>query len=182
MRQPPVDGTALAHIDGMANGALDTTNALLWTLVVIGLLEAVALAIVVIVAVRVHRQTLGTLRELERQIRPLSEHATNLAVVAESIAADVKQASARAAAGAEKAGALLQTTAGVLAVVGGSTHRSFAPRLRAAVGIARGLGVAYRCFVRDRGPTDRSGAEVRRPRGDAEDAGSTATSSGAFTR
>ena len=63
----------------MADGALGTTNVLLGTLVLISVLEAIALATVVVVAIRLCGRMLRTLREVEQRLRPLADRANDLA-------------------------------------------------------------------------------------------------------
>jgi hypothetical protein len=137
----------------MADGALDTTNILLGTLVLIGVLEAVALAVVVVVAMRLYAQLVRILRDVQQQVRPLAERVNDLAAVVESITTDVKSATARAAAGAEKAGAAFQTAVDVAKIVRGTAHASVVSRALPLIGIARGLRVAYRSLFADRSPT-----------------------------
>ena len=147
----------------MADGALGTTNVLLGTLVLISVLEAIALATVVVVAIRLCGRMLRTLREVEQRLRPLADRASDLAAAIESITTDVKTTTARAASCAEKAGAAFQAAVGVAKIVRGTGHASVVSRALPLLGIARGLRVAYRSLVGDRGPNAQSPSSKVRP-------------------
>jgi hypothetical protein len=150
----------------MADGALSTTNLLLGALVLISVLEAVALAIVVVVAMRLYAQMVGTLRDVQQQLKPLAERANDVAAVVESITTDVKAATARAALGAEKASAAFETAVGVARMVRGNARASVVSRALPLLSIARGLRVAYRSLVADRGPNPQArSSKARRPGG-----------------
>ena len=138
----------------MVDSALSTTNTLLTTLVVISVLEAAALAIVVVGAVRLYVQVLRALREVQREIRPLARRADDLAARVERIAADLEATTARAASGAAAAAATFHAAVDVAKVVRNTAVRSVASRALPllGLGLVRGLRVAYRIVAGKREP------------------------------
>ena len=152
----------------MAGGALDTTNALLTTLVVISVLEALALAVVVVGMMRLYRQMLAALHEMRHELRPLAERAHNLATSIERIAADVSATTARAASGAAAVGAAFQTAVGVAQLARGSAARSVVARALPLLGLAKGLRAAYRTFVGSRVSHERATSPIQDGRGRRE--------------
>ena len=158
----------------MANGALGTTNVLLGALVLISVLEAIALATVVVVAMRLFGRVVRTLRDVEQQLRPLADRASDLAAAIESITTDVKTTTARAASGAEKAGAAFQAAVDVAKIARGTARASVVSQALPLLGIARGLRVAYRSLVADRGPNAPAPSSKVRPSSDGSQ-GSAAT-------
>ncbi len=150
----------------MVENALGTTNVLLGALVLISVLEAIALAFVVIVALRLYAQMVRILGEVQQQIRPLAERANTLAAAVENITTDVKTATGRAASGAEKAGAAFQTAFDIASLVRGTARASVVSRALPLLGIARGLRVAYRSFVGSRSRPEPGSSTARPPRED----------------
>ncbi len=131
----------------MGNGTIGTTNLLLGFLVVIGVLEAVALAVAIVVMMRVQARLLETMRDISQQLRPLTERANAIADVCEGVAADVKHVTARVAAGADHAGLAIQTAVGVASIGSGRMGTSILTRALPVLSIARALRVAYTTFV-----------------------------------
>jgi hypothetical protein len=153
----------------MVDSALGTTNVLLATLVVISVLEAVALAIVVVGAVRLYAKILRAVRDVQREIQPLAARADDLAARVERIATDLEATTARAASGAASASAAFRAAVDVAKLVRGTTTRSVVSRALPLLGLARGLREGYRVFVGKREP--RPPRRLSRFRNDHEDRG-----------
>ena len=130
----------------MADGSLLTTNFLLGLLVALSLLEAVALAVALWIAVRLHARAMDAVRQVEQQLVPLLRHADEVTTVVGSVATDIKEMSARAVKGAEKAGMAFQTASDVVGLASGSRPVS------RVLSLLRGARVAYQVFKGGSGP------------------------------
>ena len=102
----------------MLNPSLATTNLLLGILAAVSVLEAVVLAGVAVAAWKVYGRSVGALSEVQQQIAPLVARVNAVADKVDAIADDVKD---------------------VTLVARKTAH---------LYGIVRGVGAAYRSFVR----------------------------------
>ena len=95
----------------MIEGNLNTTNFLLGIMAAVSLLQGLVLIGVVVLAVRLYRQTLKAIREIEqRQIAPLAASVAALVGTVDGILADVKDVTARVARQTERVDSALHNT------------------------------------------------------------------------
>lgn len=134
----------------MLDGTLGTTNILLGIMAAVSVLEIIALAVVVVVTMRMYAKALEAIGDVQRQLTPLAQRANQIATVMEGVATDVRGVTTRAASGAEGAGRAFQTAFDVVAFARGTS--SVASRALPLLGIVRGLGAAYRSFNARRPP------------------------------
>ena len=82
----------------MIEGSLNTTNVLLGILAAVSVLQALVLVGVCVLALRLYRQTLKTITDIEeRQIAPLTAAVSALMGTVDGILADVKDVTTRVA-------------------------------------------------------------------------------------
>lgn len=87
----------------MVDGNLNTTNALLAVMAAVSVLQALVLIAVAIVGVRLYRQVMRTVSEIEqRQIAPLATQVQMLLARVDDILADVKGVTGRVTRGTER--------------------------------------------------------------------------------
>ena len=95
----------------MIEGNLNTTNLLLGVMATVSVLQALVLIGVVVLALRIYRQTLRAIRDIEqRQVAPLAANVAALVGTVEGILADVKDVTARVTRQTERVDAAFQYT------------------------------------------------------------------------
>ena len=117
----------------MIEGNLNTTNILLGIMAAASVLQALVLIGVVVLALRLYRQTLQAIRDIEqRQIAPLAASVAALVGTVDRILGDVKDVTARVTRQTERVDtAILHTTGRVL--------DSVESRITRIAGLVRGV-------------------------------------------
>ena len=128
----------------MIEGNLNTTNVLLGILVAVSVFQALALIGVVVLALRLYRQTLQAIRDIEqRQIAPLAASVAALLGTVDRILGDVKDVTARVTRQTERVDtAILHTTGRVL--------DSVESRVARIAGLVRGVTCAIQDLFKGR--------------------------------
>ena len=128
----------------MIEGNLNTTNVLLGILVAVSVFQALALIGVVVLALRLYRQTLQAIRDIEqRQIAPLAASVAALLGTVDRILGDVKDVTARVTRQTERVDtAILHTTGRVL--------DSVESRVARIAGLVRGVTYAIQDLFKGR--------------------------------
>ncbi len=128
----------------MIEGNLNTTNILLGILAAVSVLQALVLIGVVVLALRLYRQTLEAIRDIEqRQIAPLAASVAALLGTVDRILGDVKDVTARVTRQTERVDtAILHTTGRVL--------DSVESRITRIAGLVRGVTCAIQDLFRGR--------------------------------
>ena len=148
----------------MTDSALDTTNVLLGIMAAVSVLEAIAMIVVLAVVIRLYRQTIAVVRDVQRQIAPLAARVDDLAAVAGSALADVKSVTSRTAAGAEGVDAAVRTAMNLAGTAAGTAGSSIGRKAVGVIGIIKGVRAAYQSFTRR--PSQPSGSEAQEGRDD----------------
>ncbi len=128
----------------MIEGNLNTTNILLGILAAVSVLQALVLIGVVVLALRLYRQTLEAIRDIEqRQVAPLAASVAALLGTVDRILGDVKDVTARVTRQTERVDtAILHTTGRVL--------DSVESRITRIAGLVRGVTCAIQDLFRGR--------------------------------
>lgn len=128
----------------MIEGNLNTTNILLGIMAAASVLQALVLIGVVVLALRLYRQTLQAIRDIEqRQIAPLVASVAALVGTVDRILGDVKDVTARVTRQTERVDtAILHTTGRVL--------DSVESRITRIAGLVRGVTWAIQDLFRGR--------------------------------
>ena len=128
----------------MIEGNLNTTNILLGIMAAVSVLQALVLIGVVVLALRLYRQTLQAIRDIEqRQIAPLAASVAALLGTVDRILGDVKDVTARVTRQTERVDtAILHTTGRVL--------DSVESRITRIAGLVRGVTYAIQDLFRGR--------------------------------
>ena len=145
----------------MIEGNLTTTNILLGIMAAVSLIEALVLIGVVVLALRLYRQTLRTIRDIEeRQIAPLADSVAVLMNTADGILADVKDVTTRVTRQTERVDTAILHTMHSVDEKAGHVLDSVESRIIRLARLVRGVTGAIQVLFRGRrsGETPSRGA------------------------
>jgi hypothetical protein len=135
----------------MIEGSLDTTNVLLGIMAAVSVLQALVLVGVCVLALRLYRQTLRTIADIEeRQIAPLTAAVAGLVGTVDGILADVKDVTARVARQTGRVDNAVQQTLHVAEDAARRAFGSAAPQVLRAAKLAFGVTCAIQGLFRGR--------------------------------
>ena len=141
------DGSVTAMIEG----SLNTTNILLGIMAAVSVLQALVLVGVIVLALRLHRQMLKTIADIEeRQVAPLTAAVATLVGKVDGILVDVKDVTARVARQTERVEDAVQQTVHVAGDTARRTFGSAAPRVIRIAKLAFGVTCAVQSLFRGR--------------------------------
>ena len=141
----------------MIEGSLNTTNVLLGILAAVSVLQALVLVGVCVLALRLYRQTLKTITDIEeRQIAPLTAAVSALMGTVDGILADVKDVTTRVARQTERVDEAVHHTMHAAENTARRAFGSAAPRVLRIAKLAFGVTCALQDLFKDRGPRARS--------------------------
>jgi hypothetical protein len=132
----------------MVEGNLNTTNLLLGIMAVVSVLEALLLVAVGIMAWKLYRQTLETVRELEqRQVAPLVAKVHALMGTVDVILVDVKGITSRLNAQSERVNSAISTTIDRVDETADRVKTSLAYRVQRVANLVQSIRAAVGTFV-----------------------------------
>ena len=141
------DGSVTAMIEG----SLNTTNILLGIMAAVSVLQALVLVGVIVLALRLHRQMLKTIADIEeRQVAPLTAAVATLVGKVDGILVDVKDVTARVARQTERVEDAVQHTVHAAEDTARRTFGSAAPSVLRAAKLAFGVTCAVQDLFRGR--------------------------------
>jgi len=127
----------------MTEAILNTTNILLGIMAAVSVLQALVLIGVGVLAFRLYRQTLQTIREIEqRQIAPLAAHVTALVARVDGILGDVKDVTARVTRQTERVDSAIHHTMHRVDEAAGRVRDSVGSRINQLMGLVHGVTCA----------------------------------------
>ena len=131
----------------MVEGNLDTTNLLLGIMAAVSVLEALLLIGVGIMAFRLYRQTLETVREIEqRQVAPLAAKVQTLMSTVDGILVDVKGITSRFNQQSERVNSAISTTIDRVDETADRVKSSLAYRVQRVANLVQGVRAAMGTF------------------------------------
>jgi uncharacterized protein YoxC len=131
----------------MIEGNLDTTNLLLGIMAAVSVLEALVLIAVGVMALKLYRETLKTVQEIEqRQIAPLAAKVHTLMGTVDGILVDVKGITARFNQQTERVNSAISTTIDRVDETADRVKTSLAYRVQRVAGIVQGVRAALGGF------------------------------------
>lgn len=143
----------------MVEGNLNTTNVLLGIMAAVSVLEALLLVVVGVMALKLYRQTMETVREIEqRQVAPLAAKVQTLMSTVDGILVDVKVITSRVNQQSERVNSAISTTMDRVDETADRVRTSLADRIHRVAGLV----VAVRAAVGGlfNGHTRRGGAHA----------------------
>lgn len=127
----------------MIEGNLNTTNVLLAIMAAVSVLQALVLIGVGVMAFRVYRQTLQTIRDIEqRQIAPLAAHVNALMGRVDGILGDVKDVTARVTRQTERVDSAIHHTMHRVDETTGRVRDSVGSGINQVLGLVHGVTCA----------------------------------------
>jgi uncharacterized protein YoxC len=131
----------------MLAGNLDTTNLLLGIMAAVSVLEALLLIGAGVMAWKLYRQAMQTIREVElRQIAPLVARVNTLMARVDGILDDVKGVTSRVTQQTERVDSAIRTTIDRVDETADRVRHSVASRVNRVVGVVHGLRTAVETF------------------------------------
>jgi hypothetical protein len=131
----------------MVEGNLDTTNLLLGIMAAVSVLEALLLVAVGIMAWKLYRQTMETVREIEqRQVAPLAAKVHTLMGTVDGILVDVKGITSRLNEQSERVNSAISTTIDRVDETADRVKTSLAYRVQRVANLVNGLRAAVGTF------------------------------------
>ena len=141
----------------MIEGSLNTTNILLGIMAAVSLLQALVLVGACVLALRLYRQTLRTITDIEeRQIAPLAAAVSGLVGTIDGILADVKDVTTRVARQTGRVEDAVQHTVHAAEDTARRTFGSAAPSVIRIAKLAFGVTCAFQDLFRGRRRRSRS--------------------------
>ena len=130
---------------------LNTTNILLGIMAAVSVLQVLVLIGVVVLALRLYRQTIQTIRDVEqRQIAPLAANVAALVRTVDGILADVKDVTARVTRQTERVDTAILHTMHSVDETAGRVLDSVESRITRIAGLVRGVTCAIQDLFRGR--------------------------------
>lgn len=131
----------------MIAGNLDTTNLLLGIMAGVSVLEALVLIGVGLMAWKLYRQAMQTIRDVEqRQIAPLVARVNTLMARVDTILDDVKDITSRVTHQTERVDSAIRTTIDRVDETADRVRTSVASRVNRVIGVVHGLRTAFETF------------------------------------
>ena len=150
----------------MIEGSLNTTNVLVGIMAVVSLLQALVLIGVCVLALRLYRQTLKTITDIEeRQVAPLTAAVVGLVDTVDGILADVKDVTTRVARQTERVDEAVDNTMDAAENTARRAFGSAAPRVLRIAELAFGVTCALQDLFKGR----RRGARSTKESGGTKD-------------
>jgi hypothetical protein len=132
----------------MNGGNLDTTNLLLGIMAAVSVLEAIVLVAVAVMALKLYRQTLETVRELEqRQVAPLVAKVHTLIGTVDGILIDVKGITSRLNQQTERVNSAISTTMDRVDETADRVKSSLAYRVQRVANVVQGVRAVLGSFL-----------------------------------
>jgi uncharacterized protein YoxC len=127
----------------MIEGNLDTTNLLLGILAAVSVLEALLLIAVGVMALKLYRQTMETVREIEqRQVAPLAAKVHALMGTVDGILVDVKGITSRLNQQTERVNSAITTTIDRVDETADRVRSSLGYRVHRVASLVQGMRAA----------------------------------------
>ncbi len=127
----------------MIESNLNTTNVLLGIMAAVSVLQALVLIGVGVMAFRLYRQTLQTIRDIEqRQIAPLAAHVNALMARVDGILGDVKDVTGRVTRQTERVDSAIHHTIHRVDETAGRVRDSVGSRINQLMGLVHGVSGA----------------------------------------
>ena len=127
----------------MIEANLNTTNILLGIMAAVSVLQALVLICVGVMAFRLYRQALQTVRDIEqRQVAPLVAHVTALVAKVDGIVGDVKDVTGRVTRQAERVDSAIHHTMHRVDETAAHVRDSAASRINQLMGLVHGVSCA----------------------------------------
>lgn len=127
----------------MIEGNLDTTNLLLGILAAVSVLEALLLIGVGVMALKLYRQTMETVREIEqRQVAPLAAKVHTLMGTVDGILVDVKGITSRLNQQTERVNSAISTTIDRVDETADRVRSSLGYRVHRVASLVQGMRAA----------------------------------------
>lgn len=143
----------------MVEGNLNTTNVLLGIMAAVSVLEALLLVVVGVMALKLYRQTMETVREIEqRQVAPLAAKVQTLMSTVDGILVDVKVITSRLNQQSERVNSAISTTMDRVDETADRVRTSLADRIHRVAGLVVAVRAAVGGFFN--GHTRRGGAHA----------------------
>jgi uncharacterized protein YoxC len=131
----------------MIEGNLDTTNLLLGILAAVSVLEALLLIAVGVMALKLYRQTMETVREIEqRQVAPLAAKVHALMGTVDGILVDVKGITSRLNQQTERVNSAITTTIDRVDETADRVRSSLGYRVHRVASLVQGMRAALGTF------------------------------------
>jgi hypothetical protein len=141
----------------MIEESLNTTNILLGIMAAVSVLQALVLVGACVLALRLYRQTLKTITDIEeRQIAPLTAAVTTLVGTVDGILADVKDVTTRVARQTGRVEDAVQHTVDAAENTARRTLGEAAPRVLRIAKLAFGVTCAVQDLFKKRRPDSRA--------------------------
>lgn len=136
----------------MVEGNLNTTNLLLGIMAAVSVLEALVLIAVAVMALKLYRQTMDIVREIEqRQVAPLAAKVHTLMGTVDGILVDVKSITSRLNQQSERVNSAISTTIDRVDETADRVKTSLAYRVQRVAGLVQGLRHAVGTFINGQG-------------------------------
>lgn len=127
----------------MTEANLNTTNLFLGIMAAVSLLQALVLMSAGVMAIRLYRQTLQTIRDIEqRQIAPIVAHVNALMAKVDGIMGDVKDVTARVTRQTERVDSAIDHTLHRVDETAGRVRDSLGSRINQIMGLVHGVTCA----------------------------------------
>ena len=128
----------------MIEGNLDTTNLLLGIMAVVSVLEALLLIGVGVMAVKLYRQTMETVKEIEqRQVAPLAAKVHALMGTVDGILVDVKGITSRLNQQSERVNSAISTTIDRVDETADRVRMSLGQRVQRVANLVQGMRAVF---------------------------------------
>lgn len=132
----------------MVEGNLDTTNLLLGIMAAVSVLEALLLIAVGVMALKLYRQVMQTVREIElRQVAPLTAKVNTLMATVDNVLDDVKAITSRVNMQSERVNSAITTTFDRVDETADRVKTSLAYRVRRVAGVVHGVRAAIETLL-----------------------------------
>jgi hypothetical protein len=131
----------------MVDGNLDTTNVLLGIMAAVSVLEALLLVVAGVMGIRLYRQAMATIREIEeRQVAPLTAKVHALMGTVDGILVDVKGITSRVNQQSERVNSAISSTMDRVDETADRVKSSLAYRVQRVASLVQGLRAAAGTF------------------------------------